>query len=98
VKKGYWVVAYQSVSDEEALKAYTDLAIPAIEAAGGRFIVRGFAEEVVEAGIAGQRTAVIEFESVKRAVDAYHSEGYVRARKVLNNGAVRDFRFVEGLE
>jgi uncharacterized protein (DUF1330 family) len=97
MKKGYWVVAYQSVSDEEALKGYTELAIPAIEAAGGKFIVRGFADAVIESGIDGQRTAVIEFESVEKAIAAYNNEAYVRARQVLNNGAVRDFRFVEGL-
>jgi uncharacterized protein (DUF1330 family) len=98
MRKGYWVVGYLSVSNEETLKAYTELAIPAIEGEGGKFIVRGFATEVVEAGVAGQRTAVIEFESIEKAIAAYHSDAYAKARKVLNNGAARDFRFVEALE
>jgi uncharacterized protein (DUF1330 family) len=36
MKKGYWVVAYRSVLDESALKEYGKLAIPAIEAGGGK--------------------------------------------------------------
>ena len=47
MKKGYWVVGYRSVTNAEALEAYTALAIPAIEGAGGKFIVRGFPSEVV---------------------------------------------------
>jgi uncharacterized protein (DUF1330 family) len=35
--KGYWVTAYQSVSDPEKLAEYGKLAGPAIQAAGGRY-------------------------------------------------------------
>ena len=68
MKKAYWVVGYRSVTSPEALEAYTALAIPAIEGAGGRFVVRGFPSEVFEAGVPQQRTAVIEFESVEKAL------------------------------
>lgn len=97
MKKGYWVVGYRSVSNPQALEAYTALAIPAIEGAGGKFIVRGFPSQVFEAGVPEQRTAVIEFESVEKAVAAYKSDGYAKARAALNNGAERDFRIVESL-
>ena len=40
MKKGYWIVSYRSVSDETALRKYGELAIPAIEAGGGRTLVR----------------------------------------------------------
>ena len=39
MKKGYRVVAYRSVLDESALKAYRELAVPAIKAGGGRIII-----------------------------------------------------------
>ena len=39
--KAYWVTQYRSVSDPEALAAYAKLAGPAIEAGGGRFVLRG---------------------------------------------------------
>ena len=38
MKKGYWVVAYRSISDESALKAYGALARPAIESFSGRIL------------------------------------------------------------
>jgi hypothetical protein len=38
MQKGYWVVAYRSISDESALKAYGALAVPAVQSFGGRFL------------------------------------------------------------
>jgi uncharacterized protein (DUF1330 family) len=40
MKKGYWVVAYKSISDDSATKAYAELALPAVESFGGRFLTR----------------------------------------------------------
>jgi uncharacterized protein (DUF1330 family) len=98
VKKGYWIVAYRSVSDESALKAYGKLAIPAIEAAGGKSLVRtADAIEPRESGLK-QRTVVTEFESFEKAVAVYNSAAYQAALKVLGSGAERDFRIVEGVE
>lgn len=36
MKKGYWVVAYRSISDEHALQEYGKLAVAAIAAHGGQ--------------------------------------------------------------
>ena len=93
--KGYWITLYRSVSNPEALAEYARLAGPALEAAGGRFLVRGVPTTVVEGGIK-DRTVVIEFESVEKAVSTYHSPAYQAALKALGNAAVRDMRFIEG--
>lgn len=97
MKKGYWVVAYRSVSDESALKRYGELAIPAIEAAGGKIFIR--AADAVEAREAGlkQRIVVTEFESFEKALATYNSAAYQAALKVLGSAAERDFRIVEGV-
>ena len=97
MKKGYWIVAYRSVSDESALKEYGKLAIPAIEAGGGRSLVRTVDVEAREAGMK-QRTVVTEFESLERAVATYNSEAYKAALRKLGSSAERDFRIVEGVE
>jgi len=98
VKKGYWVVAYRSVSDPEALKQYGTLAMKAIAAGGGRTIVRtADAIEPRESGLK-QRTVVTEFESFEKALETYNSAAYAEARKVLGSAADRDFRIVEGAE
>ena len=39
--KGYWIAFYREVSDPAKLAAYGKLAVPAIEAGGGRFLARG---------------------------------------------------------
>ena len=97
MKKGYWVVAYRSVSDESALKEYAKLAIPAIEAGGGKALIRtADAIEPREAGLK-QRTVVMEFETFEKAVATYNSPAYQAALKALGSGAERDLRIVEGV-
>jgi uncharacterized protein (DUF1330 family) len=95
--KGYWVSAYRSVSNPDAVAEYAKLAGPAIAAAGGKFLARGNAAKVYEAGILS-RIVVIEFPSVQAAVDCHDGPGYQAALKVFNKAAERDFRIVEGLE
>jgi len=95
MKKGYWVVAYRSVRDESVLKEYGKLAIQAIDAAGGRILLRTNDVEAREAGLK-QRTVVMEFESLETAIGTYNSAAYQAALRVLGSAAERDFRIVEG--
>jgi uncharacterized protein (DUF1330 family) len=94
--KAYWVATYRSIKNPDALAAYAKLAGPAIQAAGGRFIVRGAPAKTYEAGL-NQRVVVIEFESVNKATAAHDSAAYQEALKLLGNGAERDIRIVEGV-
>jgi uncharacterized protein (DUF1330 family) len=94
--KGYWIVAYRAVHDAEKLAAYGRLAAPAIQAAGGRLLVRGGAIEAHEAGLR-ERTVVVEYESFEHARAARASAAYQDALRVLGDGAERDFRIVEGV-
>ncbi len=93
--KGYWITLYRSVSNPAALTEYTRLAGPAIQAGGGRFIVRGTAARAFEAGLT-QRAVVIEFDSVDSAVTTYESPAYQAALRVLEGVVERDVRIVEG--
>lgn len=96
MKKGYWVVAYRSISDESALKAYAALAGPAIQSLGGRSLTRSTSQvRAYEAGLQ-QRTVVVEFDSYDIALAARESDGYRKALQALGSGAQRDFRIVEG--
>ena len=95
--KGYWVAIYESISNPDALAAYGKLAGPAIQAGGGRMLARGNAEEAFEAG-KKQRTVLIEFDSVEKAVAAYHSAQYQEAAKLLHGAVVREIRIVPGVE
>lgn len=94
--KGYIITFYHSIKDQDAMAKYAKLARPAIEAAGGRFLVRGMPTQVYEAGLK-QRTVMIEFDSVEQAIAAHDSPGYQKALKVMGKAAVRDMRIVEGM-
>jgi|SRR5215831_18847773 len=94
--KAYWIAAYRSVRDPDALAAYARLAGPALEAAGGRFLVRGMPAQVYESGVA-ERTVVLEFDSVAQALAAHDASPYQAALRALGNGADRDMRIVEGV-
>jgi uncharacterized protein (DUF1330 family) len=94
--KAYWVSAYHAIHDEAKLAAYAKLALPAVEAGGGRFIARGVAAEAWEAG-RRQRTVIIEFESLAQAIACHDSPAYQAALAVLGDGVTRDLRVVEGV-
>ena len=95
--KAYWISAYRAINDPKALAEYAKLAGPAITAAGGRFVARGLPAKTLEAGLP-ERTVIVEFESVARAIATYESPAYQAALKALDNTAVRDIRIVEGVE
>jgi uncharacterized protein (DUF1330 family) len=95
--KAYWASIYRSIRDEDALAAYAKLAVPAIEAAGGRIIARGMPARVYEAGLQ-QRIVIVEFPSVAQAIAAHESAGYQGALRALGDGAERDFRIIEGVD
>jgi uncharacterized protein (DUF1330 family) len=94
--KGYWVVAYRSISDEAAVRAYSALAGPAIQAFGGRVLTRSTSQvRIHEAGLQ-QRAIVVEFDSYEIALGTYESGAYQKALQALGSGAERDFRIVDG--
>ncbi|MBT6276000.1 MAG: DUF1330 domain-containing protein [Chromatiales bacterium] len=93
--KGYWVSVYHAIHDEEKLAAYAKLAGPAVQEGGGTFIARGMAERAYEAGIK-QRTVLVEFESVEKAIACHDSPSYQEALKALKGGVTRDLRVVGG--
>ena len=90
------VVFYKSVLDEEKLAKYAELALPAMEAAGGRFLARGLPIAVKEAGQI-TRTVVVEWDSLESAEKAYDGDAYQKAIKALDGSAVREFRYLNAM-
>jgi uncharacterized protein (DUF1330 family) len=95
--KAYWIATYRSVKNPDALAAYAKISGPALQAAGGRILVRGMPAQTYEAGM-DQRTVLIEFDSVAAAIAAHDSPAYQAAMDVLGDAVVRDIRIVEGVE
>ena len=95
--KAYWVVTYRSTKNPDAWRAYAKLAIPAIEAAGGRFLSRNKPAKTYELGM-NERVVLIEFDSLDKAIACHDTAGYQEALKILGTGNVeRDMRVVEGM-
>lgn len=94
--KAYWIAFYRSIKNADALAAYARLAGPAVQAAGGRFLVRGMPAKTYEHGL-NQRVVVIEFDSVAQATAAHDSPAYQDALRALGDAAEREIRIVEGL-
>ena len=94
--KAYWVATYKAINNPDSMRAYGELAGPAIQAGGGRFLARGTATKAYENGIE-QRVVVIEFDSVEQAIKTHDSEAYQKALAALAGGADRDIRIVEGV-
>ena len=93
--KAYWIALYQEISDPDKLAAYAKLAGPAIEKGGGRFLARGMPAKVYDEGKM-ERTVLIEFDSVEKAVAVHASPAYQAALAALGDGVVRDLRIVAG--
>src|SRR3979490_1630156 len=64
--KAYLITCYHSIKNPATLAAYAKIAGPAMQAAGGRFLVRGMPAKTYENGV-NQRTVVVEFDSLARA-------------------------------
>ena len=59
-------------------------------------MARGMAARAYEAGVK-QRTVLVEFESLEKAIACHDSPSYQAALKALEGGVTRDLRIVEGV-
>lgn len=94
--KAYWISCYRQIKDPNKLAAYAKLAGPAIEAGGGRYLCRGMPANVYDDGVM-ERTVIIEFESVEKALATHDSPAYKAAVAALADGVERDMRIVPGV-
>lgn len=75
MSKGY-VIFTEQIRNLEALTAYTLAAVPSVIAAGGKAVIAGPPERVVEGNWHGDTTVVLEFDSVEAASAWYHGPSY----------------------
>ncbi len=94
--KGYWINTFRAIHDSDKVARYAELASTVIPEAGGRFLARGAPYAAFESGVM-QRTVIIEFPSAEQAVRTYESPAYQEALRLLDDGAERDIRIIEGV-
>jgi len=97
MSKGYWV-ACVNVKNQDEFKKYVDLAGPAINLHGGKFLVRGGRVLNIE-GKQYERIVVSVFDSPENAKECYESKEYQHAYSFLNDEiADRIIHIAEGLD
>jgi len=70
--RGY-IYVEMTIKDPEGFKQYTALSTPAVQAAGGRYSVRGAQPEFLEGSTDANRIVIVEFETAEKARQFYHS-------------------------
>ncbi len=94
--KGYWI-PHIDVIDPEGYKAYMAATPAAHDKYGGRALVRGGTQEVVE-GRARSRNVLREFPDYSTALACYRSAEYQRAKPLRLPHSVCDFVIIEGYD
>ncbi len=83
MKKAYWV-GIVNVKNQNEYKKYSDIAGPALIAAGAKILSRGGKLKNLE-GKVMNRVVVIEFPSMEKAESFYHSDEYRKGLKYINS-------------
>ena len=91
-----YIIALITVTDPEGYKAYASQTAALAEAFGGRFLVKGGTQEVLE-GDCPDRHVVIEFPDRKTALDWYNSDAYQRILPIALANSTRDLVIVDGM-
>ncbi|MBI3095925.1 MAG: DUF1330 domain-containing protein [Rhodocyclales bacterium] len=94
-KPAYMVVDARS-SDPQRMVEYRRLSQIAVDAYGGRFLVRGAPYETLEGSWQPQRVVVVEFPSMEAARTFYDSPEYLAARAARAGVSDFDMLLVEG--
>ena len=94
--KAYWI-GHIDVDDPQAYEAYRQANAAAFQKYGGRFLVRGGPQDVVE-GQMRTRAVVIEFASLADAQACWDSPEYAAARALRQPCSSADVVIVEGYD
>ncbi len=78
----YVISAVEGFMDESTVKRYAELAGPAIEHFGGRFIVSSTEPVVIEGESPSNHLSMVEFPSMEDAKAWYNSPEYAEARDI----------------
>jgi uncharacterized protein (DUF1330 family) len=94
----YVVSAVEGFADEVTVRRYAELAGPAIEHFGGRFIVSNAEPVLVEGETPSGHLSMVEFPSIEHAKAWYESPAYAEARALTPATFTgRVLMFVEGV-
>lgn len=92
-----YVIAKVKVTDWDQYKEYMKLTPATIEKFGGKFVARGGQMITLEGPETTERIVLIEFTSLEKAKEWYHSKEYGEAKKKREGAATASFVVIEGV-
>ncbi|WLW57978.1 DUF1330 domain-containing protein [Streptomyces sp. YU58] len=95
--KGY-VILTEAIRDQAGMDAYSRAATPSMVEANASVLAVDAEPEVLEGRWHGDRTVVLEFESVEAARRWYESAAYARAQPLRQAAAETNAVLVAGFE
>ena len=93
-----YVIVEVTIYDPIGYEEYKKLTPASISAYDGKFIVRGAQSESLEGDWHPQRIVIVEFPSVEKAKEWWHSEQYAPAKAIRHRTAKTKMLVVEGYE
>ena len=92
-----YMIARVEVTDWHRYKEYLEATPATIAKYGGRFIARGAETLSLEGPEETRRVVILEFPSLERVKQWYHSDDYQAARKIRAGAAEADFLAIDGV-
>ncbi len=92
-----YVILDITVNDPAKYEDYKKLAPPAIEAYGGKYLVRGGSMEILEGDWKPNRVVILEFQSIEMAKNWINSPEYSDARALRHQTTTSHAIVVDGL-
>ena len=93
----YFVILDSEIIDPEGLESISDSLAEMVRAHGGRYLVRGGPLEAKGGGLALQRMAVVEFESMDQVTALFEVDAFVELRAQRSKLADTSAFIVEGV-
>lgn len=92
-----YVIVEVAMHDPVLYEEYKKLSLPAVTAFEGKFVARGGKAFGLEGNWNPERLVIIEFPSVEKAQEWWHSPQYTEARQIREKAAQTRMLVVEGL-
>ena len=92
-----YVISEVEMVEEEAWDHYRRLAADSIARFGGKYIVRGADQDVVEGGESLRKVVIVEFPDMATVKKWYVSDDYANALVYKDRALRRKLVFVEGV-
>lgn len=92
-----YVLVEITINDPAAYEVYKKLTPASIAAYDGKFVVRGGKSESLEGGWQPERMVVVEFPSIERAKEWWHSDAYSAAKAIRQRSAFTKMLVIEGV-